>query len=777
MGIEKPIDGAGPLTDLLNRIKAGLSGAMPESVGQAKGTVDVKVTVDTSEVDKAEAALDRLGGKNAPTPSSMLPPAPSTPTVLHPGEDRYSRIIAEAEAAMKDRTPENIAEAKWQKIKAEGPKAAFDKVANFGSIWGKNLGDESKDEMAGWLKAAGHKEASTYQKAYKETEEAGERIGDLAKQIKKFGESSPQAVKAAKEILGLQEKIEELGKSAHDSAGAIGGEPGALLQAEHERLKKSALAGGETDPVGKGPRQYSPHDLYRMAQNPEGAIKQFAFEGIMKKISEAGLTKALGAPTVLGEGGAMSALGGGAAGGAAVGALGVGALAAGFAAGMAFNTGQVNDGLMDAEGKIADMRTSRALGRNFDYRGEMWNKDRTRARTPDEIHAMGIINPMLGLSSAAQMGISLDNFQGAGTSGQIGGMRLGEKAQRTALDMGIDGGPLLQFLGMSMRSGEIGRGEQAGNKLLGSIHAELVEANKIGIGSQEKIGVLASLRQQEQAQTGYVSDGSIGITQGLARLLDQTKNPDAMGQQGLSILSRFGKGNKEMDAVMMGELSQGGRLTELALREGPGVVGQTKWNQMRDQHWDSISMAQTMLGKPGYVQERALRGVYENDKPGGAHRDPFMLNMQWGKDMSPSEFSNILEIKKMHPNMDEGLSALRTSLAAPPRSKKEQQLDFKLSNEGYEGMDLQGASIIQKSALSTVESMEKLLQTIAMNTKRDQTWQDFKGGFVQGENQIASIADRLIALTGGYGFNAMGYAIRETQEDIGRFKPTPMARH
>jgi hypothetical protein len=737
MGVERNLDGGQVMKGFLSNLQESIRGAFQgTSFGTASASVQVDIDVKDAKLKATEEAMDRLAqaGKSgtpympsaAPSPvPSVLPEVPPLSgsdlawrrfDLVEPGRHRAPVDYGSPDAPPPGQTPGSRASSLWSQIKEGGAIHTLREAGRFGGSWLGALQGDEKEEATRWMSLGGRREAFQASESFEGIEKAGRRVAALFREIEKFGEKAPESIRAAAEIEKLRARIDELASSGKVAADSLGGAEGARARAEIEAVQRAAGAGSMAPPPDERGGLGLPHigvrDLGYMARDPLGAARSLASRSILQAIMQSGLSKALQAPSLAGAGGAMEALGGGAGGAAGVAGLGAGALVAGLAAGWKFNSSQASDAVMDAEGKIADVRGSRALGRDFDFRGLTWNPDRMRFR-----EGTGLLNARAAFGVLGQMGIGTDNFQGGGMEA----LRMADRMRVSALDMGVDEGALASFVGTSMRSGETGRSGQAVTSLLARISGLIEEGNKAGVATSEKLGVLASLRQQEQAATGYVSAESSRITDLMSARLDATGVAALRGQAGLAPMQALAQNqNQEFRAMALQQMLDGrGGLSASGKALVDRFLDPETQKLMRAGGADSTAMAQAVLEKPGFRQQFAERFMKEHPELSGFQMQHF-LGLTGLSEAQAYSFMGALRTGR-----DPRSSTAAGGEAPRRRTKTDDNLDM-LKKEGLDALTIQGAAGLQVEMLKTTRESTELLKVIAANTAAKGAIQDVK---------------------------------------------------
>jgi len=502
MGVEKIVNGEafmGFFQNLL-RDKAASSG------GANLGTITLDVK--DSRLERAEAGIGRAEQMNKDF-------------ALRPGGGMAGGWDRPEDYPERDLGP--MGSSRWQSLQAGGGIHTMRNVGSFYQRWGGTLGDQDREQASMWAAITASPAGRRVENSYSGIEQGGKKMADLLKEYEAAGQGTPAALRATEQMIKLQEAIEALGKAAKEGAQEIGGERGKLLEGEIDHVSGLALAGKlPGGSAAGGGLKGSIGDFMRLANGDvTGAAQSIFGQSMLKK-----LNAALQANSILGEGGAMEAIGAG-----GVGVAGLAALYGGFKLGWGIQSSSAEAGVRDAGKALGDYQLSNSLGSGFDLRGLTYTKDRMML-DPDGFAHQRNINMAAARRVLGGMHIGAGGWDGGG-GGLIG---TADSIYRHSLDMGVDDGALSGFVGQSIRSGETGRGGSAVEGRLDRIAGLIAEGNKYGLSSTETLGVLASMRQSEMARSGFITQGGMQFVENTGRALNASGSEALKGQGGQSFM-------------------------------------------------------------------------------------------------------------------------------------------------------------------------------------------------------------------------------------------------
>lgn len=393
-------------------------------------------------------------------------------------------------------TPLQEVEASIQRTKENAPESASTKLSGAGDPFAKTASaQEELDKAMGRIEAI-----------------AG-RIGYLLQKIEGGKDATGNA---AQEVERLRDSLEKVANKGREAAKSLGDEGLASKINEAEK----AAAGGHGG-RGDGSGGASPGDLMNMVRNPMGAMQQ----GFQKMLQEM-----LG-----GEGGAgiMRFLGP------------VAAVAGGVYAGWKINDNLTKEATSDAQKAVSDAMLANTTGRKFDFRGELFDKDRF-----GPIHAtrdmQDVSNPEVR-SVLRGMGIGLDTWKAnmGGTQGQSV-VETAMLQARYAYGMGVSTDQVAGMVGAGVRTGAVGADELSVRMYLSQIAGATQQAAAQGVATNEKLSVIASLNQRTVSETGMLSPVASKLNLQASAALEATGDPALKGQLGMGALGTLaGTGGDE----------------------------------------------------------------------------------------------------------------------------------------------------------------------------------------------------------------------------------------
>ena len=492
--------------------------------------------------DDAQKAIQALQPDMSPESAFSAFPPPNSGRILPqqpdlslaPDPRRYHRGNAwDSPEDFPNAPPDGLAiraHEGWDKIKSGGAYHTLQESGRFGRKWGTFLGGNEKDEQRDWADAAGTPEGKKFSESMEEVEKTGKKIATLLKEI---GQGGPGAVKAAEELKKAQAALDELGKAGKAAADGLGGDMGSRLNAELEPLVKKAGAGkipGETQNVNGA----TPQDILGMVRNPMGALQSGLTQSLLS--GAAGLS-----PEILG-------------------AVGMGgAVAGGAYAGWKFNMARASDAVQDGLDMGDDVRMSRGAGRNFDFRGSYWNKDRNNANADlDTFGARNIID---------SFGFGLGNWKnGDGSKGNPNKDMPGltEKVLDYSLDNGVKPEAMAGAMGAAVTSGAVDKSAVAMGIYLQQMVGYLQRADANGVRSAESLHAIASLNSAQVQALGKLTDGASHFNMNLLEALDKTGDPALRGERGVGVLTQgFGHLSGNQVPMVFSSLLRSGKLNKL----------------------------------------------------------------------------------------------------------------------------------------------------------------------------------------------------------------------
>lgn len=494
-GVSRDVNLQGPL----DALRQSLQGIRDEA--QRPMEIPVRIT----GAGQARQELEGITGPGAigdgrGTATPMAPP----PGILPHDQDWLLRPSANRHKGGGWDGPEDFAGASsdrlgalasegWDKILGGGAYHTMQESGRFGRKWGSFLDQGKAGEQRAWADAAATPEGRSYMESMEDTEKLGKKIAGLLREIAQGGHG---AVKAAEDLKKAQNALEEVGNAGKKAADGLGGEMGGRLKGELEAAQASATSGkGKPDDEG-----FNPRSILGMIHNPKGALMQGLEEGILSKLTGLG-------PNALGAAGM---------GAAVVGGVYLGAK---------FNMDRANDATKDSMDAGEDVRLSRSLGRNFDFRGSFWDENRS--------HAKEGVNSIEGRRILRSMGIGLDNFKGdaVGLTGEV---------LSTAMDNGLEATDLGGALGSAVNTGQVKRDQGSMEGYLQKMAGHLQVMAGQGVTSNAALAAIATLNSQQVQALGRLTEGSGGFNANLLDALGKTGDPALRGQQGAALMSQFG---------------------------------------------------------------------------------------------------------------------------------------------------------------------------------------------------------------------------------------------
>lgn len=634
-GIEKTINAEGFFGKIQQALRDGLGREM--SGGANLGTVTLEVK--DSRMERAEAGIGRAEEMNKNFG-------------MRPGGGMVGNWDRPEDYPGKD--PASMAASRWASLQQGGAIHTMRNVGSFYQQWGGSLGGQDKEQASMWAAMTASPGGRKVEDAFSGIERGGKKMAELLGEYESAGRGTPAALRATEQMIKLQQAIEGLADAGKEGADSIGGAHGKSMRSEIENISNLALAGklpGGAVPAGGGGLTATMGDFMRLAHGDvTGAATSIFGSGVLKSLNAALTAKDLA--------GASAALGGGASGAAAIGAASLAALYGGFKFGWGIQSSSAEAGMRDAGKALDDYRLSNSLGAGFDLRGLTYTNDRLMV-DQSKLAYMRNLNMPMARRMLGGMGLGAGGFQGGGD-----GMLLSaDSIYRKALDFGVDDGALSGFVGASIRSGETGRSEGGVDGLLRRIGGLISEGNKNGVASSEKLGVLVSIRQAEQARMGFVTEGSSRYMENVSRVLDAAGPSSLKGQGGAGFMQKLaGNENPVFNSMLaLSFIDPNGQLTPEAWTQlvaayegdsdrakrvlsenGPQWVAQ----QLASSGGNRMAFTKRMLNGPlaganGYVRSAFLmEGRMSLNDAGGLDaitqgRDPASMEAARGGDKAP----------------------------------------------------------------------------------------------------------------------------------------------
>jgi hypothetical protein len=319
--------------------------------------------------------------------------------------------------------------------------------------------------------------------------------------------------------------------------------------------------------------------------------------------------RALGAPTLAGEGGAATYMSGG-----AIGAAGAATFLASFLATLKIQENIAGDRAKDAGARVADYRMGNATGVNF--RAGAW---RNEFQSRDDVD----IQDVQGLMQSS--GVGWGRMQDrVGPQGMVGNV---QAAVNSALNVGISSGQMGQLLGAATRSGTIDLGGENGTKqmltYLGLIEQWTKTGKDYGLSTAESLQKLASFNSlQAGASSGIVTMG--------AQRTFASMQANVMGQMPSDIMrpgtdavmgAVMAPSNSDTQTVLeMNEYLENNHLTATGQAWAEEALGKDVVQAMRKRYGASadVFIAQAAVSKGGVGGARGKMAAMKRMEANGA---------------------------------------------------------------------------------------------------------------------------------------------------------------
>lgn len=677
MGFEKAISADGFFGKIQQALRDGLGSSLTGGGNLGTVTLDVR----DSRVDRAEAGLSRSEEMNKNfglRPGGGMAGGWDRPTD-YPGQD-----------------PTGLGDSRWQAIRQGGAIHTMRNVGSFYQRWGSALSDQDRSEAGMWAAMTASPAGRKVEDSVSGIERGGKRMAELLADYESAGEGTPAAMRATEQMIKLRAAIEALAATAQDGAESIGGEHGKSMKAEIEKVSGLALSGKLPGGSVAGGTTATLSDFMRLANGDvTGAATSIFGSGLLKS-----LNAALQAETLTG---AQAALGGGLAGAAGIGAAGLGALYGGFKFGWGVQESSAEAGVRDAGKALDDYRLSNSMGAGFDLRGLTYTDDRLMIDQGKFAYRKNINMPM-ARRMLSGMGIGAGGWKDGGE----GLLSSADSIYRRALDYGVDDGALSGFVGASIRSGETGRSDRGVERLLHRIGGLIAEGNKQGVSSNEKLGVLVSIRQAEQARTGFITEAGAKIGENLSRITDASGMDWLKGSGGSRYNERLAANENPVFNAMgtLGFLGPDGKLNAEGMAAFIDAVPNDQERQQLLASTGHAYIAQALAAMGPNRQKQAVAFL----KGRGKEMSMWALQPLLGQGDTPNlgvaRYLNVLRHGGDPASMPDALGADKASAAA----KKEAE-DYKA---------ITAMSMMTHEVLETTRSLAAMKEFIDANFSMEQ---------------------------------------------------------